>query len=91
MAFIEIWIPPDSLGEGRQGLEDDLDDALRDAGLGEVTGGGGGEKGSNIDIEVPDVEAAISTIRRVLRQASVHPGTIIRQREPIMTVWALDG
>lgn len=87
MAFIEIWFPPNSLPDGRQGLEDHLDDTLQNRGLGEVTGGGTGTLGSNIDIEVTDVDAAVPVIRRVLVLEGVHPDTAIRQREPNVVVY----
>ena len=43
-----------ALDEPRGNLEDDLDDFLGDAG--EVTGGGGGERGWNIDFEITNQE-----------------------------------
>ena len=65
--------------DGRDEIEEPLDDALRLAGLGEVTGGGSGMGIANIDIEVTDPQRALALIREVLRGVGVAPSTIIRQ------------
>eukprot|EP01031_Cornospumella_fuschlensis_P019507 gene19507-23906_t len=64
---------------GRDEIEDPLDDALRKAQLGEVTGGGSGRGISNIDVEVTDPERGLAVIREVLRRLGVARSTIIRQ------------
>jgi len=64
---------------GRDEIEDPLDDALRNAGLGEVTGGGTGMGISNIDVEATDASRGLSLIREVLQRLAVAPSTIIRQ------------
>ncbi|MFC1438201.1 hypothetical protein ABUW04_08020 [Streptacidiphilus sp. N1-10] len=49
MDFVEIWF------DGPMSVDrDDVEDALNSAlqGIGEVTGGGTGETGSNLDVEV---------------------------------------
>ena len=53
MTFLEIVLQAaDFTFGGRDEIEDPLDDALRSAGLGEVTGGGTGMGVCNIDVEV---------------------------------------
>jgi len=68
---------------GRDEIEDPLDDALKAAGLGEVTGGGTGMGISNVDVEVTDAEAGLALVRQVLRALGVAKSTIINQYEPI--------
>ena len=58
---------PDRLPYGRDELEDALNEALD--GLGEVSGGGSGETGSNIDIEIFDEELTKSQIAALVRDA----------------------
>ena len=53
-----------SLREARGSLEDDLEDFLGEAG--EVTGGGGGERGWNIDLELFEDESAEQWIERLV-------------------------
>jgi hypothetical protein len=63
----------------RTKLEDDLEELLSENG--EVTGGGSGESGSNIDLEIFDPEnlpAHIKRIRKLLRKYKVPLDTIIR-------------
>lgn len=51
MDFVEIWF------DGPMSVDrDDVEDALNSAlqGIGEVTGGGTGESGSNLDVEVDE-------------------------------------
>jgi hypothetical protein len=64
---------------GRDEIEDPLNEALQQAGLGEVTGGGSGMGVANIDIEVTDPKRGLSLIREVLCKLGVAPSTIIRQ------------
>ena len=64
------------LSEGRDGLEDDLDEFLGEAG--ETTGGGGGERGWNIDLEViEDAELWIGRICEFLRNWGVAQDTYL--------------
>ncbi len=60
--------------EGRAGLEDDIDELLGSAG--EVTGGGSGTAGWNIDLELGDgekIEVWTERIIRFLRDWGVPP------------------
>lgn len=72
----------------RHAIEDDLDEALGDKDLGEVTGGGswiGKAKSGpqcNIDLEVTDFDKALKVIRRVLRKLKVDPRTEIVRYDP---------
>jgi len=74
--FLEVFINAEDFESsgfgGRSAVEDELDEALEKAALGEVTGGGGGIYGVNIDIEVEeeDFEAALGLIRKTLRRIS---------------------
>ena len=64
---------------GRDEIEDPLDEALNQANLGEVTGGGSGMGITNIDVEVGDPDQGLAIIRKVLRSLGVAKSTIIRQ------------
>ena len=78
--FFEITLlAAESTFGGRDEIEDPLDDALKQAGIGEVTGGGSGMGIANIDVEVADPERGLALIREVLRNLGVAPSTIIRQ------------
>jgi hypothetical protein len=68
---------------GRDEIEDPLDDALRQAGIGEVTGGGTGMGIANIDVEVRDVQAGLALVRRVLQALGVARSTVIKQYDPV--------
>ncbi|GLO63611.1 hypothetical protein MACH09_41190 [Vibrio sp. MACH09] len=66
------------LSVGIDVIEDTLEEALD--GIGEVTGSGTGEKGSNIDVEVEDSEdvtKVISLIKSVLKELSVPESTTL--------------
>jgi hypothetical protein len=81
--FLEIVLQSDDFTfGGRDELEDPLDEALRAAELGEVTGGGTGMGISNIDVEVTDLSAGLALIRGVLRGLGVARSTVINQYEP---------
>ena len=64
---------------GRDEIEDPLDEALQQANLGEVTGGGSGRGVSNIDVEVTDPEQGLKVIRQLLQSLEVAKSTVIRQ------------
>jgi hypothetical protein len=69
------------LGEARQDLEDDLESLL--AGAGQCTGGGQGEGGWNIDLEVHDPDATGEWADRIagfLRERPVP-------RDTFLVVW----
>ena len=63
------------LREARGGLEDDLEEFLGTTG--EVTGGGGGERGWNIDLEISDaaLPRQIEKIKDFLQEWGVPPDT----------------
>ncbi|WP_254511794.1 hypothetical protein [Anatilimnocola floriformis] len=64
--------------EHRAGLEDPLDDALQQAGVGGTIGGGSGARYSYVDLSLGNVMQALPIIRQVLSQ----------QRAPLRT-WLL--
>jgi hypothetical protein len=67
------------LREARGGLEDDLEEAL--LGVVEVTGGGGGQSGWNIDLEVCDevsVEEASENLSAFLQNWGVPKDTYLK-------------
>ncbi|QIF04175.1 hypothetical protein [Roseimicrobium sp. ORNL1] len=68
--------------DGRDEIEDPLDEALRESELGEVTGGGSGGGICNIDVEVKDAKRGLAVIRKVLRKLKVARSTRIHQTEP---------
>ena len=73
-AFFEIILPADAGDEApadRSEVEDALDDALSEAGVGEVTGGGTGVDTSVVDVDVTDFDRALPIIRRVLQRLRV--------------------
>ena len=83
--LIEIVLAANALQaaglEGRDEIEDALDDALSESELGEVVGGGGGERGYNIDVELrraDSVDSALGIIRGTLRELNLPDSTIIR-------------
>jgi len=87
-AFLEISFPVHSgaaMGiEGRDEIEDPIDEALREAGIGEVTGGGGGCRGFNIDVEIEDernLAQALQIIRQVLKDLKASPEATIIHRD----------
>ena len=76
--FFEIVLQnQDTAFDSRDEVEDPLDEALAEAGVGEVTGGGSGMGMSNIDIDATNFDAALGIIRQVLRQLGVSPDTEI--------------
>jgi hypothetical protein len=68
--------------DGRDAVEDPLADALEEAGIGEVTGGGGGSETCNIDVEVTDLEKGLEIIRQTLRELGCPASTEIHQHQP---------
>jgi len=70
--------------------EDPLDAALRDAGVGEVTGGGSqmGELGeiefADIEIQVSDMDAALLVIAQTLEQAGAPAGSQLLGPESVL-------
>jgi hypothetical protein len=74
--FISIYFYS-KLSTGRSAIEDDLEEILADKG--EVTGGGSGLSGSNIDIDIYEGSAAdfLEPIRTVLQELDVPDDTVI--------------
>jgi len=71
--------------ESRDEIEDPLEQALTTAGLGEVTGGGGGSGVYVVDVEIPtekQFDEALRLIRRVLKDLKVPTSTRIKRHEP---------
>jgi len=66
--FIYSALP---LGEARGDLEDDLEVLLGSAG--QCTGGGAGELGWNIDLEIYDTEAVEQWIEQVVKYLCARP------------------
>ncbi len=67
---------PISFQEARDELEDSIQDFLGDRG--EVTGGGAGVSGSNIDLEIFEEEQAVlNGIRKLLRSLGAPPETTL--------------
>lgn len=85
--FLEVvLLSADFEFEGRDEIEDPLEEALRNAGVGEVTGAGSGMGRSNIDVEVNDLEAGLTLVRSVLQKLQVARSTVINQYEPVRMV-----
>jgi hypothetical protein len=82
-AFLEIVLKSEDFTfDGRDAVEDPLDEALQAARLGEVTGGGSGSGSSNIDVELRDLERGLPIVRRVLQELGVARSTVIIERTP---------
>jgi len=72
-----IYASP-GFGHARDVIEDALEDALGDGA--EVTGGGSGQMGSNIDLELAagfDSAAVLATVRTVLKGFKCPADTVI--------------
>src|SRR2546429_9083197 len=95
--LLEIVFPGRALEtmniEGRDEIEDPLDEALQATGIGEVTGGGAGEYGANIDVEIVDsshLDIAVSIIRQTLRDFGAPASVFIRKPDPPARVFSLN-
>lgn len=73
----------------RDDLDDLLDDALRDANLGEVTGGGQSDAEINFDVEVTELAAGLEVIKGTLKRFGAPASTTIRQFEPEIVVYRI--
>jgi hypothetical protein len=87
--FLEVIIDATDFGiskfEGRDEIEDPLNDGLSDAGLGEVTGGGAGSGALIVDVEINSelhFPEALSVMRRILREVAVPTSTVIKRHSP---------
>lgn len=77
---------------GRDELEDPLEGTLRERGLGEVTGGGGGEGVMNIDVEMSEslpLDRAADALLAVLRELGAPPGTVVKSGNPGRKSWTV--
>ena len=79
--FFEITFPIGAAYEvaDRHEIEDTLHEALQEADLGEVTGGGTGMGRANIDVEVTDPLRGLALVRKILQDFSIPTNTVIRQ------------
>lgn len=88
--FLEVvFLNVDFPFDGRDAVEDPLSDALEQASLGEVTGGGCGSETCNVDIEVVDLERGLSLIRSTLLGLGCPNSTVINQYQPTHVVHSL--
>ena len=88
--FLEIILKSEDFKfDGRDAVEDPLDDALADLGIGEVTGGGAGMGFSNIDVEVTDLDIGLQVIRETLSSLGVAESTVIKQYEPVIREYSV--
>jgi len=89
--FMTIDLPESISPIDRGAIDEEVDDALGEAGVGEVTGGGGfvslggdtcaiaGLSGSKIDVDVTDVAKALTVMRRVLKRLRVPKATTLTE------------
>jgi hypothetical protein len=78
---VYVYLRP-GLPLGRDELEDMIDDFLGERG--EVTGGGAGPAGSNIDIDVrheADVAAVVDGVLGILRDTNVPAGSRVARSD----------
>jgi hypothetical protein len=78
--------------QSRDEIEDPLEEALEEAGVGEVTGGGGGLGKYTIDVEVSRwrFRRALKVIRGALREAHAPSSTVILRHAPREESFGLD-
>lgn len=88
--FVYVKIPAPILPiERGERFEDPLDAALREAGVGEVTGGGSGLTAPDargrqhveycgIDVDLSDADKGLPILRRELVRLDVPPGTVLQ-------------
>jgi len=82
--FVEVWFAGDTLGqagyESRDEIDEALSDVLEEEDIGRVSGGGGGNLGVNIDIDIfeeEDFEQALALIRSTLLRLNAPESTEI--------------
>lgn len=87
--FFEIILKvPDMLASGfesRDEVEDPLNDALEQSGMGEISGGGTGMGVVNIDVDINtaiSADEAIKFLRTTLRTLNAPRSTIIIRHKP---------
>ena len=88
--FLEVLmsaVDMDSCGiSARDHVDDPLNDALADAGVGEVSGGGSGKGMVIVDVEIFDENRfpeALAIIRRVLLEVGAPANTVIQRNAPV--------
>jgi hypothetical protein len=72
-----IYFPP-NLGTARDEIEEALEDSLGE--VAEVTGGGSGQAGSNVDLVFNDLvpaDKALDILRRALKDLRIHSAKIV--------------
>jgi len=85
--FLEIvFLVADFQFDGRDEIEDPLEEFLTQSGLGEVTGGGSGMGKANIDVEVNDLSEGLKAVQQFLRLLGVADSTVINQYQPVKVV-----
>ncbi len=94
--FLEVVFDANDLAAagfgGRDELEEPLHDALEEAGLGEVTGGGGGSGFAIVDVELEDemqFDSALAVIRKTLRALNVPRSTKVKRYKPSAAVFPI--
>jgi len=86
--FLEIILKSKDMTDlvpHRDEVEESLNEALRDAQFGEVSGGGAGSGVVILDVEIwaeSDFHDALSLIRRVLKELKVPDSTRIQRHQP---------
>lgn len=87
--FLEIIFDADDFAkmniEGRDEIEDPLYDALIEANIGEITGGGTGSGIVMIDVEIENeqkFDEGLLIIRQILRDLDCPKSTVIKRAKP---------
>lgn len=78
--------------ESRDEIEEPLEEALLESGLGEVSGGGGGSGVFVVDLEIKSEERlheALDIIRGVLQKLNVPESTRIKRHKPQETSYTV--
>jgi len=86
---LEIVIPRFLDTQIRHSVECCLGEALRAAGVGRITGGGGGNGKTDFFVVLTDLEDGIPVIRSVMSNFEFTKGAIINQYEPVVCVHRL--
>ncbi len=76
--------------DGRDEIEDPLDDALTELEIGEVIGGGAGSGIVVIEVEIEsekNIDKGLSVIRKVLRNLEAPKSTVIKRSKPSEVIY----
>lgn len=93
--FLEIVLKSSDMTDvapHRDEVEESLNDALREAQFGEVTGGGAGSGVVIVDVEIwteSDFRDALALIRRMLKELKVPDSTLIYRHKPEKIAYGL--